>query len=172
MTQETDDLDARLMAAGRIDELFARYRPILVARARARGLSHAAADDVVQTAMLRVWTELDRGKRHGVPIRVVFHMVLGWCVKGHFQGEATLPTLGLGEWDAPSIDDGPAGVLERDFLMRAFDGLAPRDRTVACLYLIADLRPKEIALRLGITRNAVDQALHRARRHLRTAYRA
>jgi RNA polymerase sigma factor (sigma-70 family) len=45
--------------------------------------------------------------------------------------------------------------------------LPPRDREVFELTVYGGLTPEQIAERLGITRNAVDQALFRARKHLR-----
>lgn len=166
-THEIDQRDARLLAQGSLDELFASYRPLLLARARNRGLTLAEAEDVVQNAMLRVFRELAAGKRHGVPIRVVFHMVLGWSVGDHKVdafGEA-LPAEDLDGDGQP--DDDLDGVLARDLVARMLTVLPPGDRRVCYLYLVQDMRPAEIAAHLGMTGNAVHQALHRIRRRLR-----
>lgn len=46
--------------------------------------------------------------------------------------------------------------------------LLSRDREVFELTVYGGLSPTKIAARLGIERNAVDQAMHRARKTLRT----
>jgi len=171
MTHETDRRDARLLAAGKLDELFAIYRPILMARARLRRLSEAEADDVVQNAMFRVFSELRRGRDYACPIRVVFHMVLQWCV-GDFLGISVRHrVVPLSECDVIAPDVDVDRLVERDLLVRALAGLPPRERHVCYLYFMADMAPKEIARTLGMTRNAVDQAIFRARRRLRELLR-
>jgi RNA polymerase sigma factor (sigma-70 family) len=167
MKDETDRRDARLLASGKLDELFAIYRPILAARARLRRLSEPEVDDVVQNAMLRVYSELARGRDYGCPIRVVFHMVLQWSVSDYFGASAKHRTVPLGDWDAGAPDREVDRVVERDFLVRTFASLPPRERFACYLYFMADMAPKEIAKTLGMTRNAVDQAIFRAKRRMK-----
>lgn len=167
MRDETDCRDARLLALGKLDQLFAIYRPILVTRARLRGLSEPEADDVVQNAMLRVYSELARGRDHGCPIRVVFHMVLQWSVSDHIGAQARRPAVPLGDWDAGAPDGAFDAVLERDLLVRTFTHLPPRERGACFLHFMVDMAPKDIAEMLDMTRNAVDQAIFRAKRRVR-----
>src|SRR5207244_2961189 len=48
-----------------------------------------AAEDVAQDVKLRLWKELQAGKRYVVPYRVVVHQVIGWTVKDQFAGRDT-----------------------------------------------------------------------------------
>ena len=50
---------------------------------------------------------------------------------------------------------------------RLLNGLPPREREVAILCWLRGLEIEDVARELGIERNAVDQALYRARRRLR-----
>src|ERR671925_627744 len=52
-------------------------------------------------------------------------------------------------------------------LMSLLDGLPEREREVAGLRIVAGLEPAVIATKLGISRNNVDQAWHRAKQKLR-----
>ncbi|MEW6581285.1 MAG: sigma-70 family RNA polymerase sigma factor [Actinomycetota bacterium] len=165
MNDETDRRDARLLASGRLDELFATYRPVLWARARLRGLTATEADDVVQNAMLRALTTLQDGGADHIPIRVRLHMCLKWCVGDHRVAARRHRSLPLGNWDA-EVPDGVDAILERDHLEQLFSGLPPRERDICRLHYLEDKTPRDIAGILGMTRNAVDQALHRARRRL------
>jgi RNA polymerase sigma factor (sigma-70 family) len=51
--------------------------------------------------------------------------------------------------------------------MSVFEDLPQREREVALLRVVYGLEPGEIATRLSITRNNVDQAWHRAKGKLR-----
>jgi RNA polymerase sigma factor (sigma-70 family) len=164
MHAASDAEDARLLAERDIDRLAAKYLPvvqtIIYARVRDDG-----ADDVVQDVMLRLLRELDAGKTYPVPYRVVVPMVTRWLVKGHFRGQpvqlAPLPE-----------DSEVASIVEPDLLAdglleQLFGELPERSRQVCELRYLRGLEIDEIASELGIERNAVDQALHRAHTLLR-----
>jgi RNA polymerase sigma factor (sigma-70 family) len=122
----------------------------------------AGADDVVQDVMLRLCRELRAGKRYSVPFRVVVYKVTGWLINEHFERRDT--TLPLPE-DLPDLEemevDDPAG------LEPLLAQLPPGERAAAELRYLEGLEIETIAAKLGMTRNAVDQALYRARKRLR-----
>jgi DNA-directed RNA polymerase specialized sigma24 family protein len=159
----SDDADARHLADGEIAWLLARYEPAVRARCIARLRGDPAAEDVAQNAMLRLLTEFHRGRRWpGVPFRVVVHQVTGWTLADHFAGRATDAPLPDG-WE-PGAED-PA--LARVGLRELFESLPDGARRVCGLRYLLGLEIDEIAARLGMTRNAVDQSLHRAHVRLR-----
>lgn len=153
--------DEELLASGEYATLLARYEVVIVQRCVARLRGHPDAEDVAQDVKLRLWRELQAGNTYPVPYRVVVHKVIGWTLKDHWAGRDTAVPLPEG-WEAGAEDDF-AGPLIVDELLA---GLPPREQEVWRLYT-EGLSPDQIAERLGVTRNNVDQALHRGRKRLR-----
>ena len=165
MRDERDAEDARLLENGNIAGLLAAYHQIIVGRCIARLRGDDAAYDVAQNVMLRLLTEFRRGKRYSVPYRVVVHQVIDWTLKEHFQEQDTAAPLPEG-WE-PAVEDASEAVLSRYYLTDRFASLPGQTRKVLELRYLAGLEIEQIAERLGLTRNAVDQALHRGHAKLR-----
>lgn len=167
MRDERDAEDARMLEDGDIAGLLAGYHEIIVGRCIARLRGDDAAYDVAQDVMLRLLAEFRREKRYSVPYRVVVHQVVDWTLKEHFQGQDT--SLPLPEGWEPAVEDSSEGVLSRYYLMELFASLPDATRKVLELRYLAGLEIEQIAERLGLKRNAVDQALHRGHEKLREA---
>src|SRR5947208_4836287 len=154
--------DAAMLSEGQKD-LLARWFPVVVERCRVNVRDGHDALDVAQNVMERLLNELARGKTYAVPYQVVVHNVIRWKVKEHFQGR---------RYDA-ELDEALAGgdpfeqLEDEDLLRSLLAGLPDRQGEVASLRLLERLEPDEIAARLGIERNAVDQAWHNAKQKLR-----
>lgn len=164
MSHARDAEDARLLASGEYARLLAVYDPVIVQRCVAALKGSPDAEDVAQDVKLRLYREVSGGKTYPVPFRVVVHKVIDWTVREYFTGRPTHLPLPEG-WE-PSGEDDSLGPL---YVEQLIADLPPRDREVCSLYLVEGLSPAQIADRLGIARNAVDQALHRARVKLREA---
>jgi RNA polymerase sigma factor (sigma-70 family) len=123
------------------------------------------SEDVAQNVKLRLLREFHRGKRYGeTPYRVVVHQVIGWTLSEYFDGRPTDVEL-PGDW-SPDVSE----QVDADLYLEAlFADLPPRQREVLELRYLSGLEHEEIATRLGITRNAVDQALHNGHEKLRRA---
>lgn len=165
MHEARDAEDARLLAAGDHARLLATYLPIVQGRVYVR-VRDSGADDVVQDVMLRLISELRAGNTYAVPYRVVVHNVTTWTIKAHYARRAgdvvdVLPP------DWTEADPGEVAVEDGAYLEGLFAELPPREREVGELRYLHGLEINEIAARLGVRRNAVDQALHRAHRRLR-----
>lgn len=154
-----------LLAEGRHDELLARHYEALRDRARLR-VGAADADDVLQAALERLVRELRRGCRYPVPFRVAAHQILGWAIDAR---RARPDRHADGRVDADPADpvDHYAGVDMRLTVEAIIATLPAGDRAAVRLRFVEGCEIAEIARRLGRTRNAVDQALFRGRRHLR-----
>lgn len=152
--------DETLLVSGDHARLLAKYETVIVQRCVAALRGHADAEDVAQDVKLRLWKELQAGKTYPVPYRVVVHKVIEWTLKDYWAGRDT--TVPLPEHWEPSVKDDPDGPL---IVKEMLDELPPREREVWTLWM-ERLSPDEIAERLHITRNNVDQALHRGRRKL------
>ena len=153
--------DEALLASGDHARLLARYEPVIVQRCVAAMRGHPDAEDVAQDVKLRLWRELQAGKTYPVPFKVVVHKVVGWTLKDHWAGRDTTVPLPEG-WEPPAEDDRDGPLIVREALAE----LPPREQEVWTLW-IDGLSPDQIAAELGITRNNVDQALHRGRLKLK-----
>ena len=164
-----DREDERLLEAGAYDDLLARHYPAVIERMRLR-LPEGEAFEVAHEAVQRLLEELGRGRRYRVPFRVVVHQVVGWKLKEHFQGRAHAPPQ-LPDEDVLAPDELEA-VADRIDVARRLADLPEGERRALGLRYLEGLGVAEIAGRLGMTRNAVDQALHRGHRRLRRDWRA
>jgi RNA polymerase sigma factor (sigma-70 family) len=164
MADARDAEDSRLLEEGDHATLLATYYQVVVERLRLR-LPDPDAYEVAHNVMLRLLTELTRGKRYPVPFRVVVHKVTDWTLKEFQMGRRD--ELPLEGWDPESGENPFEAVEQRYDLERLFAELPEREREVLRLRYIEGLEISEIAARLVMTRNAVDQALHRGHGKLR-----
>jgi RNA polymerase sigma factor (sigma-70 family) len=165
MPDARDAEDSRLLDAQDHPRLLATYYPLVLERCRLRIRDEGDASEVAHTVCVRLLAELRAGKRYPVPFRVVVHKVTTWTIGGFFAGER-LDLLPEG-WDTPDGSDPFAGVEEAADLEALFAPLPKRVREVLSLRYLEGLDPEETAARLGIERNAVDQAHHRGLAALR-----
>jgi RNA polymerase sigma factor (sigma-70 family) len=162
MSYARDADDALLLARGEYGRLLAIYDPFILQRCVAALRGSLDAEDVAQDVKLRLYRELKAGKQYPLPFRLVVHKVIDWTLKEYFRGRPTDLPLPDG-WEM-AVEDDPLGDL---VVEEVLDGLPSRARQVCHMRLVEGLRPEEIAAALGITRNAVDQALHRGYLKLR-----
>ena len=164
MHDARDAEDRRLLDERNYKQLVVNYFAVIRERCRLRLRDDAAADEATQIIVLRLLDELSRGRNYSVPFRVVVHMVTTWELDGFFgaaKADAEIPDW----WEPPAPDDVSAWEDNYD-LELLFEGLPPRQEEVALLIYRDRLTHDQVAERLGITRNAVDQALHNAHRSL------
>lgn len=158
-----DPDDARLIERGEYARLLERYRP-LIRRRVGMYLRGPDAEDAASEVILYLYTELTKGKRYDVPFRVVVWKRAGWIAAEFTRPAKEHPVEDADCWHTPV---GERGADDWGYIRALLGQLAPRDREVFELKVYGNLSPAEIADRLGIDRNAVDQAVHRARKVLR-----
>jgi RNA polymerase sigma factor (sigma-70 family) len=164
MEDARDVEDKRLLEAGEHKRLVANYFDRVHELCFLRLRNRETAEEAAQIVLLRLFNELERGKTYGVPFRVVVWKVVEWTVRGFYPGakqDATLPD----EWDSSGVGDNEMFEDDYDFAVLIAD-LPTRQRQVVELIYREGLSHNQAAERLGITRNAVDQALHNAHRKL------
>lgn len=167
MPHANDLDDSQLLAAGDIGALLARYESVIRGRCIARLRGSLEAEDVAQDVRLRLLEEFRRGKRYGeLPYRVVVHQVIGWTIADHFGGRPTHVPLPE-SWEPVASDDPLAEVVSRGWVEWVVEQVDHKDGQILALRYRDLLETKEIAERLDMDRNAVDQALHRAIEKLR-----
>ncbi len=158
--------DARLIEAGDYARVLERHRA-LIRRRVGMYLRGADADDVTSSVVLYLYTQLERGRRFDAPFRVVAWKRAGWMAIEFAKDRRDVPVEDPESWQHGAAGDGD-DVDDWGYVRSLLAQLAPRDREVFELAVYGGLTPAEIASRVGIDRNAVDQAMHRARRTLRT----
>lgn len=164
MPDARDAEDTRLLDAQDYPRLLATYYRVVVERCRLR-LPDADAYEVAHNVMERLLRELTAGTRYPVPFRVAIHQVTTWKIK-EFQTRGRVELLPE-DWDPASGEDPFEPFEQGHDLLLLFAGLPPRVRDVMRLRYLEGLDIGEIAERLGMTRNAVDQALHRGHATIR-----
>jgi RNA polymerase sigma factor (sigma-70 family) len=164
MHDARDAEDKRLLEAGDHKLLLAGYfvhvRELCFLRLRDRRL----ADEAAQQVFVRLLAELRGGKTYTVPFRVVIWNVVGWTCAGLHRGAkegSSLPD----DWDPTGPDAYEGWEDEHDFGLLIAE-LPDRQHEVLDLVYREGLSPAQVAERLGIKRNAVDQALHNGHRKL------
>ena len=148
--------DHKLLLAGYFD----RVRELCFLRLRDRQLT----DEAAQQVFVRLLAELRSGKTYTVPFRVVVWNVVGWICSGLPREAKEGSSLPEG-WDSAAPDAYENWEDEYDVGLLIAD-LPDRQREVLDLVYREGLSPAQVAERLGITRNAVDQALHNGHRKL------
>lgn len=160
----SDADDARLIERGDYARLLERHRP-LIRRRVGMCLRGEDVDEVAAQVIAHLYVQLRAGKRFDVPFRVVAYNRAGWMAKDFLRAPSDIALGDPGEWHhEPTSDDIDDWSYVRSLLAK----LPSRDREVFELAVYGGLTPPQIAERLGIERNAVDQAMFRARKALQT----
>src|SRR5438034_1801617 len=129
-----------------------------------------AANEAAQRVFVRLVGELRDGKTYSVPFRVVVWMVTEWTLKGFYpvaQQDSLLPEA----WD-PEAPDLYAEWREQHDLAVLIADLPQRQREVLELRYREQLSHDQIAERLAMPRNAVEQALHDGHKNVAEKLRA
>ena len=167
MHDARDAEDQRLLDAGEYSALVESYYGVIIRRCQAK-VHYGDPVDVAHEVVLRVMSELKRGRRYRVPFRVVVHQVTTWKIKEHFVcGEVT--EVELEDW----MREAAEGTRPIEELMAGqgfeamFAGLTDLEQQVIRLRYDDDIDLGEIAVRLGKEPNAVHQIHFRALAKLR-----
>ena len=169
-----DERDSRLIDEGRFAELLAAYYPVIVARLRMRAPA-GAVYDIAHETCLRLLSELTRGRRYAHPFRVIVHQVTIYCSGDYFVATRDRPDTPLPPdapvWTSEGEPDGAMdAVVQDDWLNVQLRSLTEHDRRIALMYFGQEMPITQIADTVGLSRNAVDQALFRARQHLKAGW--
>ncbi len=179
------DIQTQIALSNTLDELLAAARPRLLRLAQQQGVALDAIDDVVQETLVEAWRHLEHLRN---PDRfdawlngICRNISLRWHRTHSItkQRQESLSTLvgveqdssfsGIDIPDSLAID--PAEELSRQdlatLLDRAMSYLPPTTRKVLEMHYLAEMSQNETALQLGLTINALEVRLHRARRQLR-----
>lgn len=163
MHDARDAEDKRLLEAGELGRLVEGYSGLILRRCRARIWTEAAAMAVAGDIVVRLFSELERGRRYPVPYRVVVNQVISWKIKEHFAVRPVAAELA----DEAAEDRALVAAEARLDLRALAEGLTPREREVVLSRVGARLEADQLAAALGTTRRKVNRAWFRGKRKLR-----
>ena len=148
-----------------------RHLPAMLAVARRMLRDDAEAEDVAQEAMLRLWRSSDRLEIGAYGIRPWLRRVVSnLCIDRVRAGRNTTVTDEVPE--QPQAARQVAGIEEREAAKRvdaALKSLPGRQRLALVLFHYEGLSQIEIGAAMGVSDEAVESLLSRARRSLKTA---
>jgi RNA polymerase sigma-70 factor (ECF subfamily) len=165
MHDARDAEDKRLLEAGEFERLLENYVYLVREWTLVRLRDREAADEVSQRVFLRLLRELRAGKQYVVPFRVVVWKVVDFTCRGYEWGTRHDGALPTDEWD-PEAPNALAAWEDEYDVAKMLADLPERQREVLELVYLEGLGPQQVAARLGVKRNAVDQALHNGHRKL------
>jgi RNA polymerase sigma-70 factor (ECF subfamily) len=159
----------RLGDAAAEDHLAARFRPGLVVMLRFRTRDPEVAQELANDTLMAVIEALRAGKlREPDHLAAFVHGTARNLMNNHFRRQSATPKLEALEAHAarlPAADDRDQQE-RRGLVRRAIDELEGLDRRVLALTLIEDLKPGEIAARVGLSAEAVRMRKSRALRRV------
>lgn len=160
--------DANLIQQGRLAELLAGYLDDVRTLVRCRGVRPDAVDDVVQEVFLRLHRRLRSGAPLSAPFGAVVRRAVQFAATDHADRSGRMRLLDDGVPDGhPAPDDPIDDLVGRIAIEQHIAAMPPAVAEVMRMRWIEGCEIADIAHRLGRSRNAVDQALHRGRAELR-----
>ncbi len=164
MHDARDAEDKRLLEAKEHTQLLENYVYLVQEWVAVRVRDRQAAAEVVQRVFMRLASELAAGKSYRVPYRVVVWSVVKYTAFGYEWTPKEADSL-PDAWEDVAPDAFEEWEGEHDLSLLIAE-LPDRDREVLDLLHREGLSPVQVAERLGIERNAVDQAAHRGPRRV------
>jgi RNA polymerase sigma-70 factor (sigma-E family) len=150
----------RVEADGEFESFVDLAAPDLSKLARLLSSDPAAAEDLLQSTLLRVWRSWPKVRAATDPRAYARRVMVNTASSGwRRRWRAEIPTLRLPE--APAADQG-SHIVERDWLVRAVRRLPPRQRAAIVLRYFLDLDDGAIAELLGCSVSTVRSQISRA----------
>jgi RNA polymerase sigma-70 factor (ECF subfamily) len=151
------------------DEIVVRHGKFALRVARRLVASPDAAEDIVQEAMVRAWSQADRFEAHrGQVTTWLYRIVINLCIDHRRRRQ---PERIPDDFDPPDPGSGAHEAMESKERQMALAGalraLPPRQRSAMTLVYDEGLSGAEAARILGFTAKAMERLLARARATLR-----
>ena len=152
-------------------QLFDHFAPRLKSFMMRKNASAELAEDLVQEAMVAVWTKAGLyDSTKGSVTTWVFTIARNLRID-RIRRDVHMPTTELGDYDEPSEDPDGEQVLGRKqedgLVARALQAIPDEQRQVLVLSFVEDMPQSEIATRLSIPLGTVKSRMRLAYGHLR-----
>jgi RNA polymerase sigma-70 factor, ECF subfamily len=146
-----------------VTAIHGRYGHLLLRRCRRLMGNHAAADDVMQDAFLRVMRQGAAYRRADSELGWLYRVVRNCCFDARKRRQRNAARLDE-RHGAPIAD--PPRTLARIAARRALARLPPRERQLVVLALIDGTSQQQIARQIGWSRQTVNRKLGEVRHRL------
>jgi RNA polymerase sigma-70 factor (ECF subfamily) len=156
---------------------FAYFGELILIKARARRLEHAAAEDVRQETFFRVLQTLrfPGGLRRAEALGAFVNSVCNNVLKERYRDQkrhqptqeepAPLPDTATPNAEAQLIAE-----ERKQLVRRVIEDLSPKDRDLLLSVVMEEREKEEVCRRLGVNRDYLRVLLHRAKNQFRTLY--
>lgn len=148
-----------------------------IAYAKINGVPNRAADaeEIAQELMRRLVKALNAKLDFQTAFHVVAAKNLEWAVRDYWRGrgnEKAFPldphAIAEDEAIAPTTEDAAIAITDQGRVFGPYlNGLSARDRELVIERIFLDMTPAQIAARHGMSRGALDTAMHRVLSRLR-----
>lgn len=156
------------MEESAFEQIAVKLRHKAVGASLAYGLDAAAAEDIAQDVMLKLWSMRDELDSYSSPEGLVVRMA-GRLALNSMRRRRTV-AIGTDEKHMVSLSSGPAEHLEEhedtEWLARKMDELPSTQHTILYMRQVERRSHGEIAALLGIKETSVSTLLARARKTL------
>lgn len=153
-----------------LEHIYQRYHGPLLAHLARRTTDRCLAEDVAQDALLRAFDKLHQLDPDR-PLWPWLKKIGEHLLIDAFRRNARIAPSCKKEGTACDVDQSATiPIEERTILASALKGVPVRQRKALALSYLSDFAARDAADFLGISRNAFDQLLHRARESLRQQY--
>ena len=163
---------AKHRSRGAFQQIFHHYAPQVKAFLINRGLSHAAADDVLQEVMLGVWKKAGSYDPEKAKVNTWVFTIARYKYIDRLRHEGRRPTetadFDLHEADSELSDDGVFQAQSQDAVKVAINNLPEDQKSVIFLSFVKGLSHSEIAAQLVLPIGTVKSRIRRAFAQLRT----
>lgn len=153
------------------NRLFDHFAPRLKSFMMRKNTSAEMAEDLVQEAMIAVWTKAHAYEpSKGAVTTWVFTIARNLRID-RFRRDGNMPTTELGDYDEAS--DAPEGEellgrkQEDGLVARALESIPPEQRQILLLSFVDEIPQSEIATKLSIPLGTVKSRMRLAYAHLR-----
>lgn len=148
------------------EALIGRFQPGLLVMFRARTGEADAARDLTQDALMAIVRALREGRLRDVTRLTEFvHGIARNVANNFIRIRRRHPVCHVSDRMSVSAEDDPVETSERrDLIGRVLASMTPADRRILLLTLIDGLKPREIAMQLGLDRDVVRARKSRALR--------
>ena len=152
-------------------QIFHHFAPQVKAFLINRGLSHAAADDVLQEVMLGVWNKAGSYDSKKAKVRTWVFTIARYKYIDRLRHEGRRPTetadFDLHEADSELSDDGVFQAQSQDAVKAAITNLPEDQKAVIFLSFVKGLSHSEVAEQLTLPLGTVKSRIRRAFAQLR-----
>lgn len=151
-----------------IESAYTDYADAIFRHCYLRVSNREVGKDIMQDAFIKAYQYAQKGEKID-NIRALLYKIANNLIIDYFRKakETSLEALNEAGFDPKGSDGNDFGkALDEETIVRTLAKLRPEDRELIIMRYIDDLKPRDIALILGLAPNTVSVRIHRAIKEL------